>query len=209
MSVCRLSLARLVSYCPARALRLHTRVRAQTPWCDCCTWPAGGGNTQLLLQLEGRHCLLRPGAPLLPGCLRVLYPEPQQAQGELPAGLQHRRVSAQRCNVTSLLSFFLCLKLAVAILCLSAGGWPAVPHCWMPMTWFACTSPTGSVCTPTSRSSTAAWWKKAWSKPRRGCRRLLELPVSELSALKNRYTTSHSLFFFSIFYQIKIRNKKK
>lgn len=54
----------------------------------------GGGHPELLLQLEGRHCLLCLGAPLLPGRLRVLRPEPQQAQGELPAGLQHRRVSA-------------------------------------------------------------------------------------------------------------------
>lgn len=54
----------------------------------------GRGHPELLLQLEGRHRLLRPGASLLPRCVRVLRPQPKQTQGQLPAGLQHGRVSA-------------------------------------------------------------------------------------------------------------------
>lgn len=55
---------------------------------------SGGQHPELFLQLERWHRLLRPGAPLLPRCLRVLHPQPLQAQGELPAGLQQRRVSS-------------------------------------------------------------------------------------------------------------------
>lgn len=53
----------------------------------------GGGNPQLLLQLEWWHSLLCTGAQVLPRCIWVLHPQPQRTQGQLWAGLQHCRVS--------------------------------------------------------------------------------------------------------------------
>lgn len=46
-------------------------------------------------------------------------------------------------------------------------SWEAALPCWMWTICCGCGSPTGSVCTPTSRSSTAVWWRKASSKPKR------------------------------------------
>ncbi|XP_072570062.1 uncharacterized protein smtna isoform X2 [Paramormyrops kingsleyae] len=46
------------------------------------------------------------------------------------------------------------------------GSWPMSPVCWKWMTWCGWRSQTGSVCTPTSRSSTGASWTRALSKSR-------------------------------------------
>ena len=58
-----------------------------------CVGLAARGPAELLLQLERRDGLLRPGALLLPRCLRLQRPEPRAAAAELRAGLHHGRVS--------------------------------------------------------------------------------------------------------------------
>lgn len=60
------------------------------------------------------------------------------------------------------------LSQVVFIDILSPGGWQAAPLCWMLMTWSGWRSLTGSVCTPTSRSFTAAWWRRVLSKLKSG-----------------------------------------
>lgn len=57
---------------------------------------AARGPAELLLQLERRHGLLRPGALFLPRRLRLRRPEPHAAAEELRAGLHHGRVSRWR-----------------------------------------------------------------------------------------------------------------
>lgn len=150
----------------------------------CCE--TGSAHPELLFKLERWHCLLRLGAPLLPRCVRVLSPQPLQAQGKLPAGFQHRRVSSYSlyeeprsisCGTSSGTAWFAhekrtsLLSRFCVIVSLSAGGWQAAPLCWTLMTWWGWMSQTGSVCTRTSKSSTAAWWRKAWSKLKSGYRR--------------------------------------
>lgn len=81
------------------------------------------------------------------------------------------------------------------IVSLSAGGWQAAPLCWTLMTWWGWMSPTGSVCTRTSKSSTAAWWRKAWSKLKSGYRRFwFCMRAGAWAAPKNMITCT---FFFS------------
>ncbi|XP_045442613.1 smoothelin-like protein 2 isoform X3 [Pipistrellus kuhlii] len=53
------------------------------------------GPAELLLQLERRHGLLRPGALFLPRRLRLRRPEPRAAAEELRAGLHHGREPGQ------------------------------------------------------------------------------------------------------------------
>lgn len=54
----------------------------------------GGKHPEFLLQLGWWHSLLRLSAPLLSWCVRVLHPQSLCAQGKLPAGFQHCRVSS-------------------------------------------------------------------------------------------------------------------
>lgn len=82
-----------VNYCPmelniALPLTFHSLSLFLLNWNN-----SGSEHPKLLLKLEGRHSLLRLGAPLLPRCVRVLHPKSHQAQGKLWVGLQHRRVS--------------------------------------------------------------------------------------------------------------------
>lgn len=48
----------------------------------------------------------------------------------------------------------------VTAVSLPAGSGRAVPRCWRWRTWCGCRCPTPSACTPTCRSSTAAWWPR-------------------------------------------------
>lgn len=76
---------------------------------------------------------------------------------------------------------------------LSAGGWQAAPRCWSPTTWCGWVSPTGSAFTRTSKSSTAAWWRKAWSKQKSDSR---DLSVISLSVQKRELWPESTLTIF-------------
>lgn len=74
--------------------------------------------------------------------------------------------------ITSILS-----RLSGALLCFPlfarpcsapwrTGNWWTVRSCWMWTTWWRCANRIGSVCIRTCRSSTGAWWQRAWLKPK-------------------------------------------
>lgn len=224
VSVCRLSLAQLVSYCLARTFwplkkKTHTCTRtlmwrlfsACRGWTSTISPPAGrtGSPSAPWCTASSRMPSSTPSwTPTSPG---ITSSWPSAPPSECTSEEQMAPVLPRHCSVMSLLSFSLCLQLTAPLsclsVCMSAGGWPAVPPCWTQTTWCACTSPTGSVCTPTSRSSTAAWWRKAWSKPRRGCRRLLWLSGSEHREIETLPATFYSFSLLNIRPTFVIKNE--
>lgn len=55
----------------------------------------GSGHPELLFKLERWNSLLCFGPPILPRRVWILDPQPQQTQGQLPAGLHHCRVRSK------------------------------------------------------------------------------------------------------------------
>lgn len=204
---------------------------------SCLTWicsETGREHPELFLQLERWHSLLRLGAPLLPWRVWVFNPQPLQAQRKLPAGFQHCRVSsysfydsfsysfvlfflwrmraqlAWNLHTNRMISWFHVSGFVSEAGSLSAGSWQAAPLCWTPTTWWGWVSPTGSAFTRTSKSSTAAWWRKAWSKQKSDSRDLSLISHSILSVQKREpWPRSNARHLFEHWQFFKAENAMK
>lgn len=71
-----------------------------------------------------------------------------------------------------------CLHLLPLCRVWATGKWWTVPSCLTWTTWWRCASRIGSVCIRTCRSSTGAWWPKAWLKPKTPPRVTLHLKLN-------------------------------